>query len=94
MKPCEKAPWETNVSRILRTCSCEGRYDYLLALRAVIAATAVRFHVGLVACRVNAFLGKTNHAFADLQWLSVNLMFLFMSVHGTEDVHLRPERGS
>lgn len=61
----------------MRTCICEGRYNYLLALWAVIAATSVRFHIGLVACGVNAFLGKTNHAFADLSVMTVSFDVFF-----------------
>lgn len=62
---------------MVRTCSCEGKYNYLLAFGAVIAATSVRFHIGLVACGVNAFLSKTNHAFADLQVMAVSFDVFF-----------------
>jgi hypothetical protein len=50
----------------LRLYTCNGSYNYLLTLRAVIAAASVRLHVWLVACWVHAFLGQADHAFADL----------------------------
>jgi hypothetical protein len=50
----------------VQTFGFERIDDYLMALRAIIAATSVRFHIRFVACWVHAFLGKANHALADL----------------------------
>lgn len=62
-----------------------------MALWAVVAAASVRFHVRLVAGGVDAFLGQTNHAFADLLKLVVSCFH--GDIGGSEDLHLQPERG-
>lgn len=65
MRPIEHVSVGSCVSQHVK-----GSYNYLLSLRAVVAAASVRFHIRLVAGGVDAFLGKADHAFADL-WAMV-----------------------
>ena len=86
----------SNVGMSVASCNDHDRkwsYDHLLSLWAVIAAASVRFHIRLVACGMNAFLGQADHAFGDLRAMVSFAWCLPYRSDGFVYAHLQLEHG-